>query len=123
MIQKYIVSNGVKPAELLSNRFWFSGPELLTLDKDSWPFLKVGDKFILLSEIESTDNDLCKCEVICKEGEKNRNNDVRMCDVIDGKNSNDCKCAVVINTEVNIESFDLSRLVVYSSCLGYGACL
>ena len=45
-----IVSRGVKPAELLSNRLWFSGPEFLTLDKDSWPSSKVGDKFIILSE-------------------------------------------------------------------------
>ena len=43
-----IASRGVKPAELLSNRLWFSGPEFLTLDKDSWPSLKVGGKFILL---------------------------------------------------------------------------
>ena len=49
---KDVVSRGVKPAELLSNRLWFSGPEFLTLDKDSWPSLKVGEKFILISEIE-----------------------------------------------------------------------
>ena len=54
-----IVSHRVKPAELLSNRLWFSGPEFLTLDKDSWPSLKVGEKFILLSEIESRGNDVC----------------------------------------------------------------
>ena len=71
-----IVSCGVKPAELLSNRLWFSGPEFLTLDKDSWPSLKVGDKFILLSEIEGRGNDVYMCNVICKEDEKNRVNDV-----------------------------------------------
>ena len=71
-----IVSRGVKPAELLSNRLWFSGPEFLTLDKDSWPSLKVGEKFILLSEIESRGNEVCMCDVICKEDEKNRDNDV-----------------------------------------------
>ena len=38
-----IVSRGVKPAELLSNRLWFSGPEFLTLDKDSWPSLKADE--------------------------------------------------------------------------------
>ena len=29
------VSRGVKPAELLPNRLWFSGLDFLTLDKDS----------------------------------------------------------------------------------------
>ena len=43
-----IISRGVKPAELLSNSLWISGPEFLTLYKDSWPSLKVGDKYILL---------------------------------------------------------------------------
>ena len=99
-----IVSRGVKPAELLSNRLWFSGPEFLTLDKDSWPSLKVGEKFILLSEIESRGNDVCMCDVICKEVEENRGNDVCMCDVIDRENGNDCMCAVTINTEANIEN-------------------
>ena len=61
-----IVSRGVKPAELLSNRLWFSGPEFLTLDKDSWPSLKVGEKFILLSEIESRGNGVCMCDVFAK---------------------------------------------------------
>ena len=97
-----IVSRGVRPAELLSNRLWFSGPEFWTLV--SWPSLEVGDKFILLSKIESRDNDVCMCDVICKEGEKNRvMNDVRMCEVIDRENGNDCMCAVDINGEVNIE--------------------
>ena len=99
-----IVSRGVKPAELLSNRLWFSGPEFLTLDKDSWPSLKVGEKFILYSEIESRGNDVCMCDVICREDEKNRDNDVCICDVIDRENGNNCMCPVVINTEVNIES-------------------
>ena len=44
------------------------------------------------------------CDVICKEDEKNRDNDVCMCDVIDRENGNDCMCAVAINTEVNIEN-------------------
>ena len=52
-----IVSRGVKPVELLSNRLWFSGSEFLTLDKDPWPSLKVGEKSILLSKIESKGND------------------------------------------------------------------
>ena len=69
-----IVSRRVKPAELLSNRLWFSGPEFLTLDKDSWPSLKVGEKFMLLSEFESRDNDVCMCYVISKEDEKNKDN-------------------------------------------------
>ena len=38
-----IVSRGVKPAELLSNRLCFSGPEFLTLDKDSWHSLKADE--------------------------------------------------------------------------------
>ena len=53
-----IISRGVKPAELLSNSLWISGPEFLTLYKDSWPSLKVGDKYILLFEIESRGNDV-----------------------------------------------------------------
>ena len=58
------------------------------------------------------------CDVICKEDVKNRDNDVCMCDVTDRENGSDCMCAVAINTEVNIESnLNLSRLVVYSSCL------
>ena len=69
-----IVSRGVKPAELLSNRLWFSGPEFLTLDKDSWPSLKVDEKFMLLSEFGSRDNDVCMCYVISKEDEKNKDN-------------------------------------------------
>ena len=114
-----IVSRGVKLAELVSNRLWFSGPEFLTLDKDSWPSLKVGEKFILLSGIESRGNGVCMCDVICKEVEKNRDNDVCMCDIIDRENGSDCLCAVAINTEANIEktTYNLSRLVVYSSCL------
>ena len=51
-----IISRGVKPVELRSNKLWFSGPEFLTLDKHSWPSLKVGGKFILLSGIESRGN-------------------------------------------------------------------
>ena len=99
-----IVSCGVKTAELLSNRLWFSGPELLTLDKDSWPSLKVGKKFILLSEIESRGTGMCMCDVICEEVEKNRDSDVCMYDVINKKNGNDCMCAVAINNEANIEN-------------------
>ena len=76
----------------------------MTLDKDSWPSLKVGEKFILLSEIEGRGNGVCMCDVICKEVEKNRDNDVCMCDVIDKENGNDCMCAVAINTEANIEN-------------------
>ena len=72
----HIVSRGVKRAELLSNRLWFSVPEFLALDKDSWPSLKVGEKFILLSEIESRSNDVCMCDVNFKEDKKNRDNDV-----------------------------------------------
>ena len=91
----------------------------MTLDKDSWPSLKVGEKFILIFEIESRGNDVCMCDVICKEVEKNRDNDVCMCDIIDRENGSDCLCAVAINTEANIEktTYNLSRLVVYSSCL------
>ena len=44
------------------------------------------------------------CVVIRKEDEKNRDNDVWMCDVIDRENGNDCMCAVAINTEANIEN-------------------
>ena len=99
-----IVSCGVKTAELLSNRLWFSGPELLTLDKDSWPSLKVGKKFILLSEIESRGTGMCMCDVICEEVEKNRDSDVCMYDVINKENGNDCMCAVAINNEANIEN-------------------
>ena len=66
--------------------------------------MKVGEKFILLSDIESRSNDVCKCDVICKEDEKNRGNDVCMCDVINRENGNDCMCAVAINTEVNFEN-------------------
>ena len=76
----------------------------MTIDTDSWPSLKIGEKFILLSEIESRGNDVCMCDVICKEVEKNRDNDVCMCDVIDRENGNDCMCAVAINTEANIEN-------------------
>ena len=76
----------------------------MTLDKDSWPSLKVGKKFILLSKIESRGIDVCMCDVICKEDEKNRDNDVCMCDVIDRENGNDCMCAVAINTEISIEN-------------------
>ena len=47
------VSHGVKPVELLTNRLWFSGPEFLILDKDSWPSLKVCDKFTLFSQIRN----------------------------------------------------------------------
>ena len=72
-----IVSREVKPAKLLSNRLWFSGPEFLTLDQYSWPSLKVGEKFILLSEIESRGNDVCMCDVICKEDEKNTDNEIK----------------------------------------------
>ena len=57
-----IVSRGVKRAELVSNRLWFSGPEFLTLNKDSWPSLKAGEKFILRSE--SRGNDMCICDVM-----------------------------------------------------------
>ena len=99
-----IVARRVKPAELLSNRLWLSSLEFLTLDKDSWPSLKVGEKFILVSEIESRSNDLCMCDIIFKEVEKYRDNDVCMCDVIDRENDNDCLCAVAINTEANIEN-------------------
>ena len=99
-----IVSRGVKPEELLPNRLWFSGPEFFTLDKDSWPSLKVGEKFILLSEIECRGNGVCMCDIICKEVEKNRHNDVFMCDVIDKENGNNCMCAVAINMEANIEN-------------------
>ena len=106
-----IVLHGVKPAELLSNRLCFSGPEFLTLDKDSWPSLKVGEKFIPLSGIESRGNGVCICDVICKEDEKNKDNDVCMCDVIDRKNGDDCMCAIAINI------YNLSRVVVYSNCL------
>ena len=67
-----IVSHGVKVAELLTNRLWFRGPEFLTSWRDSWPFLKVGDKFILFSEIENRGNDMGTCE-------GNRDNDVCMC--------------------------------------------
>ena len=95
-----IVSRGVEPVKLLSNRLWFSGLEFLTSDEYSWPSLKVGEKFILLPEIES----MCMCDVICKEDAKNRNNDVCMCDVINRENGNDYMCAVTINTEVNIEN-------------------
>ena len=66
--------------------------------------MKVGDKFLLLSEIESRGNDACMCDVICKEDEKNRDNDVCMLDVIHRENGNDCMCAVAIKTEVNIEN-------------------
>ena len=48
--------------------------------------MKVGEKFIHLSEIESRGNDVC------------------MCDVIDRENGNDCLCAVAIDTEANIEN-------------------
>ena len=99
-----IISRGVKPVELRSNKLWFSGPEFLTLDKHSWPSLKVGGKFILLSGIESRGNDVCMCDVICKEVEKNKDNDACMCDVIDKENGNDCMCAFAINTEANIEN-------------------
>ena len=44
------------------------------------------------------------CDVICKEVEKNRDNDVCMCDIIDRENGSDCLCAVVINTEANIKN-------------------
>ena len=37
---------------------WFDGPEFETLDKDSWPSLKVGDKFKFFSENESKSNDV-----------------------------------------------------------------
>ena len=62
---------------------WFDGPEFETLDKDSWPSLKVGDKFKFFSENESKSNDVFMCNVICKESEKNRDNEVFLCDVMD----------------------------------------
>ena len=52
-------------------------------------------------------------DVICKEVEKNRDNDVCMCDVIDKQNGNDCMPAVAINTEANIENN--SQLEPFSS--------
>ena len=55
----WYISRRVKPAELLVNRLWFSGPEFLTLYKDSWPSLKVCNKFILFPEIEVRSNDVC----------------------------------------------------------------
>ena len=70
-----IVSHGVKLAGLLTNRLWFSGPEFLISDKDSWPSLKVGDKFIIFSEIENRDNDVGMRNVICQEGEGKRGNE------------------------------------------------
>ena len=69
-----IVSCRVKPPKLLSNRSWFSGSEFLTLDKDSWPSSKVGEKIILLSEVKSRGNGVCICDVICKE--KSKDNDL-----------------------------------------------
>ena len=63
--------------------------------------MKVCEKFILLSEIESRGSDVCMCVVIRKEDEKKRDNDVWMCDVIDRENGNDCMCAIAINTKVN----------------------
>ena len=116
-----IVSRGVKRAELVSNRLWFSGPEFLTLDKDSWPSLKVGEKFILLSEIESRGNGVCRCDVICKEVAKNRDNDVlcvtslikRMVTIV-------CVQLPLILKQTLKTTYNLSRLVVYSS---YSACL
>ena len=95
-----IALRGVKPAEMLPNRLWFSGPEFLTLDKDSWTSLKVGEKFILLSEIESRANNVCMFDVLCKESE----NDICMCDAIDRENRNNSLCAVAINTEAKIEN-------------------
>ena len=44
------------------------------------------------------------CDIICKEDEKKRDNDVFMRDAIDRENGNYCMCAVAINTEVNIEN-------------------
>ena len=72
--------------------------------------MKVCEKFILLSEIESRDSDVCMCVVIRKEDEKNRENDAWMCDVIDRENGNDCMCAVAINAKVNFE-FRVTALV------------
>ena len=65
--------------------------------------MKVCEKFILLSEIESRGNDVYMCVVIRKEDEKKRDNDVWMCDVIDRENGNDCMYAIAINTKVNFE--------------------
>ena len=44
------------------------------------------------------------CDVISKEDEKSRDNDVCMYNFIYRQNGNDCMCAVAIYTEVNIES-------------------
>ena len=44
------------------------------------------------------------CDIICKEDEKSRDNEVCMRNVIVWENVNDCMCAVPINTEVKIES-------------------
>ena len=71
-----IVSHGVKPAELLTNRLWFSGPEFLTSWPYLWPFLKVGDKFTFFSGTENRGNDVGMCDIICEEDEGNRDNDV-----------------------------------------------
>ena len=84
--------------------------------------MKVGEKFILIFEIESRGTDVCMCDVICKEVEKNRDNDVCMWDVIDRENGNDCMCAVAINTEANIENN--LQLDSFSSLFkSYSACL
>ena len=96
--------NLVKPEKQLANRLWFSGPEFSTLEKNSLLSLKISDKYILFSETEVRGNDMCMCDVICEKGEKNRDIDVYMCDVINKENANDCMCAVAINIEVNIEN-------------------
>ena len=112
-----IVLRGVKPAKLLSNRSWLSGPEFLILNKDSWPPLKVCDKFILLCEIESRGNDVM-CDVICKEDEKNRDNEVccvtslfeRMVMIV-------CVQFPLILKQTLKEINNFSSLVVYSNFL------
>ena len=47
---------------------------------------------------------MCMCDVICKQEEKNRDNDVCMGNVIDRENGNGCMYTVAISTEVNIEN-------------------
>ena len=66
--------------------------------------MKIGDKFILFSQIRNRGNDVGMCDDICEEGEGNRDNDVCMCDVFDREKGNDIMCVVVINIEAYMEN-------------------
>ena len=113
-----IISRGVKLAELLSNRLWFSGPEFLTLDKDSWPSLKVGEKSILFSKIESKGNDVVCVTSFAKRLRKiNTMTYVCVTSLIKRMVTIVYVQLPLILKQTLKTNYNLIRLEVYSSCL------